>query len=82
MLQIDGTVSVKTKTLYIFRDNISGTALYAALAKDDTNNVKPLVQYVNDTFGKPLAVVSDMQKAIIESVSEVLTILACQNCYP
>ncbi len=29
VLQIDGTVSVKTKTLYIFRDNISGTVLYA-----------------------------------------------------
>jgi hypothetical protein len=35
VLQIDGTVSVKTKTLYIFRDNISGTVLYAALARDE-----------------------------------------------
>lgn len=80
VLQIDGTVSVKTKTLYIFRDNISGTILYAALARDDTDSVKSLVQYVNDNFGKPLAVVSDMQKAIIESVSEVFSGVPHQFC--
>jgi len=80
VLQIDGTVSVKTKTLYIFRDNISGTILYAALARDDKDNVKPLVQYVNDSFGKPLAVVSDMQNAIIESVSEVFPGVPHQFC--
>jgi arginine repressor len=80
VLQIDGTVSVKTKTLYIFRDNISGTILYAALARDDTDDVKPLVQYVSDTFGKPLAVVSDMQDSIIESVREVFPGIPHQYC--
>jgi len=80
VLAIDGTVSVKTKTLYIFRDNISGTILYASLAGDDTDNVKPLIQYVNDIFGKPLAVVSDMQNAFIESVSEVFPGVPHQFC--
>ncbi len=41
VLAIDGTVSVKTKTLYIFRDNISGTVLYAALSRDEKDDVKP-----------------------------------------
>lgn len=80
VLQIDGTVSVKTKTLYIFRDNISGTILYASLARDDTEDVKPLVRYVSDTFGKPLAVVSDMQDSIIESVKEVFPGVPHQYC--
>jgi hypothetical protein len=80
VLQIDGTVSVKTKTLYIFRDNISGTVLYAALAGDEKDDVKPLVQYIGDNFGQPLAVVSDMQKSIIESVAEVFPGVPHQYC--
>ena len=32
VLQIDGPVSVRTRTLYIFRDNINDTILYSALA--------------------------------------------------
>lgn len=80
VLHIDGTVSVKTKTLYIFRDNVSSTTLYAALARDGTDDVKPLVQYVKDTFGEPLGVVSDMQKAIIESVAEVFPGIPHQYC--
>jgi hypothetical protein len=80
VLQIDGTVSVNTKTLYIFRDNISGTILYSDLAKDDTDSVKPLVQHVRDTFGEPLGVVSDMQNSIIESVEAVFPDVPYQYC--
>lgn len=80
VLQIDGTVSVKTKTLYIFRDNISGTVLYAALAGDEKDDVKPLVQYICDTFGIPLGVISDMQDAIIGSVAEVFPGVPHQYC--
>ena len=80
VLQIDGTVSVKTKTLYIFRDNISGTILYSTLANNDTDSVKPLVQYISDTYGKPLAIVSDMQKSIIESVEDVFPGIPYQYC--
>lgn len=80
VLQIDGTVSVKTKTLYIFRDNISGTVLYAALARDEKDDVKPLVQYICDTFGTPLGVISDMQDAIIGSVEEVFPGVPHQYC--
>ncbi len=39
VLQIDGTVSVKTKTLYLFKDNISDTILYSGLARNDTDDV-------------------------------------------
>jgi len=81
VLQIDGTVSVKTKTLYIFRDNVSGTTLYAALAdQDNTDSVKPLFQYVKDKFGIPLAIMSDMQKAFIESAAEVFPGVPHQFC--
>jgi arginine repressor len=80
ILQIDGTVSVRTKTLYIFRDNISGTILYAALSGDDTDSVKPLVQYVSDNFGKPLGIISDMQESIIESVRDVFPNIPHQYC--
>lgn len=80
VLQIDGTVSVRTKTLYILRDNISDTILYSALAGNDTDEVKPLVQYISDNFGKPLAIVSDMQKSIIESVAEVFPGVPHQYC--
>lgn len=80
VLHIDGTVSVKTKTLYIFRDNISGTVLYAALARDDKDDVKSLVQYVKDTFGEPLGVVSDMQESIIVSVAELFPGVPHQYC--
>ncbi len=80
VLQIDGTVSVKTKTLYIFRDNISGTVLYASLARDEKDDIKPLFQYVRDTFGIPLGVISDMQDAIIGSVAEVFPGVPHQYC--
>lgn len=80
VLQIDGTVSVKTKTLYIFRDNISGTVLYAALARNEKDDVKPLVQYVSDNFGIPLGVISDMQESIIRSVAEVFPGVPHQYC--
>ncbi len=80
VLQIDGTVSVRTKTLYIFRDNISDTILYSALTGNDTDDVKPLVQYISDNFGQPLAAVSDMQKSIIESVAEVFPGVPHQYC--
>lgn len=80
VLQIDGTVSVKTKTLYIFRDNISGAVLYATLAGDDKDDVKPLIQHVHDNFGIPLGVVSDMQDAIIGSVAEVFPGVPHQYC--
>ena len=81
VLQIDGTVSTKTKTLYIFRDNISGTTLYAALANhDDTNSVKPLFQDIKNKFGVPLAIMSDMQKAFIESAADVFSGVPHQFC--
>ncbi len=41
---------------------------------------EPLVQYVKDTFGEPLGVISDMQKAIIESVAEVFSGVPHQYC--
>lgn len=66
--------------MYIFRDNISGTVLYAALARDEKDDVKPLVQYVCDTFGTPLGVISDMQDAIIVSVEEVFPGVPHQYC--
>ncbi len=66
--------------MYIFRDNISGTILYAALSGDNTDSVKPLVQYVSNNFGKPLGIISDMQESIIESVTDVFPDVPHQYC--
>lgn len=81
ILSIDGTYSYKGKTLYIFRDVLSGSALYAETAiggkKED---VKPLLERVLEMFGRPRAVISDMQPSIIEAVEELLPGVKHQYC--
>ena len=65
----DGTYSFKDETLYIFRSHQQGLVLYAATAKmDDTAHFQPLLEM----YGTPMAVISDMQPAIIEAVKNAI----------
>ena len=80
VLSVDGTYSYKDKTLYIFRDHTSGLVLYAALSRDDKESVRPLFERVIELYGKPTAVISDMQPAFIELVKELLPGVPHQYC--
>ncbi len=80
VLSVDGTYSYRGKTLYIFRDAITGTILYADTG-DDGVDVKLLFVRVIDTYGKPLAVVSDMESSLIGVVKELLPEVKHQLCH-
>lgn len=81
ILSIDGTYSYRGKTLYIFRDVLSGSALYVETAiGNKKEDVKPLLERVLKMFGEPRAVISDMQPSIIEVVEELLPGVKHQYC--
>ena len=81
VLSIDGTVSIKGKTLYIFRDTVSNTVLYSELCEiGDTTHIESMLRHVVESFGVPLAVISDMQQSIIDSVKNVLPGVPHQFC--
>jgi hypothetical protein len=80
VLSIDGTYSYG-KTLYIFRSYENGVVLYANTAeKDDVPHFRPLLEKVVEMYGLPIAVISDMQPAIIESVKGVMPGIPHQYC--
>jgi hypothetical protein len=81
VLSIDGTVSIKGKTLYIFRDTMSSTVLFSEVCEiDDTTHIESMLKHVVESFGVPLAVISDMQKSIIDGVKNVLPGVPHQFC--
>jgi transposase-like protein len=81
VLSVDGTYSYRDKTLYIFRDAVTGTILYAETARDEEEDIKPLFEKVLDAYGKPLAVVSDMQPTLVGVVNDVLPGVKHQLCH-
>jgi len=81
ILSIDGTYSYRGKTLYIFRSYENGVVLYAnTTEKDDVPHLQPLFEKVVEMYGLPMAVISDMQPAIIESVKNVMPGIPHQYC--
>ena len=81
ILSIDGTYSYRGKTLYIFRSYENGVVLYAnTTEKDDAPHLQPLFEKVVEMYGLPMAVISDMQPAIIESVKNVMPGIPHQYC--
>jgi len=81
ILSIDGTYTYKSKTLYIFRSYETGVVLYANTAgKDDVQHFQPLLEKVVEMYGIPIAVISDMQPAIIEAVRNVMPGTPHQFC--
>lgn len=67
--------------LYIFRDTISSTVLYSEICEmDDTAHIESMLRHVIESFGVPLAVISDMQKSIIDGVKSVLPGVPHQFC--
>lgn len=81
VLSIDGTYTYKGKTLYIFRSYETGVVLYAnTTEKDDVQHFQPLLEKVAEMYGLPIAVISDMQPAIIEAVKNVMPGIPHQFC--
>jgi hypothetical protein len=80
VLSVDGTYSYKRKVLYIFRDAVSGTILLADIA-EDKEDVRQLFERLLDAYGKPLAVVSDMEPALAGVVDELLPGVRHQLCH-
>jgi len=82
ILGVDGTCSLRGYPLYIFRDTLSGTILYARVAVGDSeDDLKPLFEKVLKMFGEPLAVVSDMQPSIRGVVKSLLPEVKHQLCH-
>ncbi len=81
VLSIDGTVSIKGKTLYIFRDTVSNTVLYSEVCEiEDTTHMESMLRHVVESFGVPKAVISDMQQSIVDSIKNVLPGVPHQFC--
>src|SRR5574341_26672 len=81
VLSIVGTVSIKGKTLYIFRDTVSNTVLYSEVCEiEDTTHMESMLRHVVESFGAPKAVISDMQQSIIDGVKNVLPGVPPQFC--
>lgn len=81
VLSIDGTISIKGKTLYIFRDNVSNTVLYSEICEvNDTAHMETMLRLVVEKFGVPLAIISDMQQSIIDGAKLVLPGVPHQFC--
>jgi len=81
VLSIDGTISIKGKTLYIFRDIVSSTILYSEICEiNDTKQIESLFRRILEKFGIPLAIISDMQQSIIEAAKLVYPGVPHQFC--
>ncbi len=81
VLSIDGTISIKGKTLYIFRDTVSSTILYSEICEiNDTKQMESLFKSILEKFGIPLAIISDMQQSIIEAAKLVFPGVPHQFC--
>ncbi len=81
VLSIDGTISIKGKTLYIFRDTVSNTVLYSEICEiNDATHMETMLRHIVEKFGLPLAIISDMQQSIIDSVRMVLPGVPHQFC--
>ena len=81
VLSIDGTISIRGKTLYIFRDIVSSTILYSEICElNDTKQMESLFRRILEKFGIPLAIISDMQQSIIEAVKLVFPGVSHQFC--
>lgn len=81
VLSIDGTISIKGKTLYIFRDIVSSTILYSEICEmNDTKQMESLFRSILEKFGTPLAIISDMQQSMIEAAKLVFPGVSHQFC--
>ncbi len=80
VLSVDGTYSYKGETLYIFRDAVSGTILLADTAGDE-EDLRQIFEGLIDAYGKPIAVVSDMEPALIGVVKQLLPGVRHQLCH-
>ena len=79
MLSVDGAYSLRDKTLYIFRDAVTGTVLFADTAGDE-EELRPIFEWVLDAYGRPVAVVSDMEPALVGVIKELLPGVRHQLC--
>jgi len=81
VLSVDGTISIKGKTLYIFRDTVNNIVLYSEICEvNDTTHIETMLRHVVEKFGVPLAIISDMQQSIIDSIKIVLPGVPHQFC--
>lgn len=80
VLSVDGTYVYKGKTLYIFRDAITGTILYADTGGDE-EDVKVLFEKVLDAYSAPKAVISDMEPSLVGVVNNLLPEVKHQLCH-
>ncbi len=72
ILHLDGTNEGGSRHLLTALDEISKFVLTnSKISSENANDITPLLQKVKRTFGAPLAVVTDMAKAMLGAVSTV-----------
>lgn len=81
VMTIDGTMSNGSRTLYIIRDALSGYTLSAFICREDAESIAHHLREAVKRYGKPLAVVSDMEKAVLEAVAQVMPETRHQICH-
>ncbi len=72
ILHIDGTCNGKSQHLITVIDAISGFVLDSIkIPTENSTQIIPMLQKISETYGKPLAVVSDMGRALILALTTV-----------
>ncbi len=72
ILHIDGTCNGKSQHLITVIDAISGFVLDSIkIPTENSTQIIPMLQKIRETYGKPLAVVSDMGRALILALTTV-----------
>lgn len=72
ILHIDGTCNGKSQHLIAVIDAISGFVLDSIkIPTENSTQIIPMLQKISETYGKPLAAVSDMGRALILALTTV-----------
>ena len=82
ILHIDATCEGDSPKLISSLDSVSGFVLYSAkITSENKDEIVTFLEQINCYFGRPLAVVSDMSKAIKAAVVEVFGNIAHYICH-
>lgn len=81
ILSIDAVQSKNSPLILVCRDIISGKALKTKIVESENEtDITEILKWIKETFGDPIAVVSDMSPGIKKSIENVLPNVKHQYC--
>ena len=80
-LSVDAVQSKNSPLIFVCRDLISGKALKTKIVESENEiDITEILKWIKETFGNPIAVVSDMNPGIKKSIESVLPNIKHQYC--